>query len=44
MFGDIVQVALFVIMAAAILIIILAVLKNVPRGKKGSYRTSKSDK
>lgn len=40
--GDILEAGLFVIMAAAILVIIVAVLKNVPKGKKGAYRTSKS--
>jgi len=40
--GSILEIGLFVIMAATILIIVAAVLKNVPGGKKGtSYRRSK---
>jgi hypothetical protein len=41
--GDILEIGLFAIMAVSIIIIVLAVLKNVPKGKKGtSYRRSRS--
>ena len=40
--GDILEIGLFAIFALPILLIVLAVLKNVPGGKKGTrFRTSK---
>ena len=40
--GDILEIALFGLFALPILLIVLAVLKNVPGGKKGAkFRTSK---
>lgn len=40
--GDILEIALFGILAVSILLVVLAVLKNLPGGKKGTkFRTSK---
>ncbi len=42
MIGSIIELAIFGLMALALVVIVLAVLKNVPKGKKGtSYRRSK---
>lgn len=42
--GDVLEGGLFIFLASAIVIIVLAVLKIVPRGKKGAYRTTRYDK